>query len=72
MAQATTPPPVSQTIRSRRFAGFTPSQINILLQRKGLDPNSSGAARYLASMTRKAEDKLLMASRGALVRGYQE
>jgi len=72
MAQATTPPPVSQTIRNRRFAGFTPSQINILLQRKGLDPNSSGAARYLASMTRKAEDKLLMASRGALVRGYQE
>ena len=65
-------PSVSQTIRNRKFAGFTPSQINIMLKGKGLEPNSSGAARYLASMTRKAEEQVLMAARGALVRGYQE
>jgi len=72
MAQEKIKPSVAQKIRGRKFAGFTPSQVNVLLQRKGLDPTSSGAARYLASMSRKAEDKLLMAARGALVRGYQE
>ena len=43
-------------IPMRKFAGFTPQQIAMLLDRKGLDYGSPAAARYLAGMTRKAED----------------
>tara|TARA_R100000664_G_C2758818_1_gene148043 strand:- start:3995 stop:6049 length:2055 start_codon:yes stop_codon:yes gene_type:complete len=42
-------------IPMRKFAGFTPQQIAMLLDRKGLDYGSPAAARYLAGMTRKAE-----------------
>ena len=38
-------------IPMRKFAGFTPQQVAMLLDKKGLDFGSPAAARYLACMT---------------------
>ena len=42
----------------RRFKGFTPQQVQKLLEGKGLKPNSREAAEYLGAMANKAEDLL--------------
>ena len=58
-------------IPMRKFAGFTPQQVAMLLDKKGLDYGSPAAARYLAGMTRKA-DQLVKANRGMYIQKYQE
>ena len=58
-------------IPMRKFAGFTPQQVAMLLDKKGLDFGSPAAARYLAGMTRKAE-QVVNANRGTYIQKYQE
>ena len=41
----------------RRFKGFTPQQVEKLLQGKGFKINSREAAEYLGAMADKAEDR---------------
>ena len=55
----------------RKFAGFTPQQVAMLLDKKGLDFGSPAAARYLAGMTRKAE-QVVTANKGTYIQQYQE
>jgi hypothetical protein len=47
-----------QTTNMKRFQGFTPQQVQKLLQSRGLQPDSREAAEYLAAMADKAEDLL--------------
>ena len=42
----------------RRFKGFTPKQVQQLLESKGLSPNTREAAEYLGAMAEKAENIL--------------
>ena len=58
-------------IPMRKFAGFTPQQVAMLLDKKGLDFGSPAAARYLAGMTRKAE-QVVTANKGTYIQQYQE
>lgn len=58
-------------IPMRKFAGFTPQQVAMMLDKKGLDFGSPAAARYLAGMTRKAE-QVVNANRGMYIQKYQE
>ena len=58
-------------IPMRKFAGFTPQQVAMLLDKKGLDFGSPAAARYLAGMTRKAE-QVVNANKGTYIQQYQE
>lgn len=47
-----------QMTNMKRFQGFTPQQVQKLLQSRGLQPDSREAAEYLAAMADKAEDLL--------------
>ena len=42
----------------QRFAGFTPQQVQKMLESKGISPNSPEAAEYIASMANRAEEML--------------
>ena len=44
-------PTVEKKTNMRRFAGFTPQQVEKLLRAKGLKPNSREAAEYLSAMS---------------------
>lgn len=52
-------PTVEKKTNMRRFAGFTPQQVDKLLRGKGLKPNSREAAVYLSAMSDKAEQMLM-------------
>ena len=58
-------------IPMRKFAGFTPQQVAMLLDKKVLDFGSPASARYLAGMTRKAE-QVVTANKGTYIQQYQE
>mgnify|MGYP001248865194 CR=1 FL=1 len=61
----------------RRFKGFTPQQVEKLLEGKGFKPNSREAAEYLGAMAERAEEMLqkvkpMKAYQGASVGGFDD
>ena len=62
-------PTVQKKTNMRRFAGFTPQQIEKLLRGKGLKPNSREAAEYLSAMSDKAEQMLMQSQANAFTQG---
>ena len=62
-------PTVEKKTNMRRFAGFTPQQVEKLLRAKGLKPNSREAAEYLSAMSDKAEQMLMQSQNNAFTQG---
>ena len=62
-------PTVEKKTNMRRFAGFTPQQVDKLLRAKGLKPNSREAAEYLSAMSDKAEQMLMQSQANAFTQG---
>ena len=62
-------PTVEKKTNMRRFAGFTPQQVEKLLRGKGLKPNSREAAEYLSAMSDKAEQMLMQSETNAFNQG---
>ena len=62
-------PTVEKKTNMRRFAGFTPQQVEKLLRGKGLKPNSREAAEYLSAMSDKAEQMLMQSETNAFTQG---
>ena len=62
-------PTVQKKTNMRRFAGFTPQQIEKLLRGKGLKPNSREAAEYLGAMADKAEQMLMQSEANTVNQG---
>ena len=58
-----------QDANIRRFKGFTPQQVQKLLEGKGLKPNSREAAMYLASMSDQAEQLLQRSKQNTMNQG---
>ena len=62
-------PTVEKKTNMRRFAGFTPQQVEKLLRGKGLKPNSREAAEYLSAMSDKAEQMLMQSEANTFTQG---
>ena len=62
-------PTVNKKTNMRRFAGFTPQQINKLLEGKGLKANTREAAEYLGAMADKAEQMLMQSQANTFYQG---
>ena len=62
-------PTVEKKTNMRRFAGFTPQQINKLLEGKGLRANTREAAEYLGAMADKAEQMLMQSQANTFYQG---
>ena len=62
-------PTVEKKTNMRRFAGFTPQQVEKLLRSRGLKPNSREAAEYLSAMSDKAEQMLMQSQSNAFTQG---
>jgi len=62
-------PTVNKKTNMRRFAGFTPQQINKLLEGKGLRANTREAAEYLGAMADKAEQLLMQSEVNTFYQG---
>jgi hypothetical protein len=62
-------PTVEKKTNMRRFAGFTPQQVEKLLRAKGLIANSREAAEYLSAMSDKAEQMLVKSENNTFTQG---
>ena len=62
-------PTVEKKTNMRRFAGFTPQQVEKLLRAKGLKANSREAAEYLSAMSDKAEQMLIQSEANTFTQG---
>ena len=62
-------PTVEKKTNMRRFAGFTPQQVEKLLRAKGLKANSREAAEYLSAMSDKAEQMLMQSQANTFTQG---